>query len=49
METEKFEQLVAKAIEGLPKEIQDSLENIDIIVADVPTAAQRRYEKTGRG
>jgi predicted Zn-dependent protease with MMP-like domain len=49
MDTEKFEQLVAQAIEGLPKEIQDSLENIDIIVADEPTPTQRRREKPGRG
>lgn len=49
METEKFEQLVAQAIESLPKQIQDSLENVDIIVADEPTPDQRRHEKTGRG
>ena len=49
METEKFEQLVAQAIESLPKQIQDSLENVDIIVADEPTPAQRRHEETGRG
>jgi predicted Zn-dependent protease with MMP-like domain len=49
MDTEKFEQLVAEAIENLPKQIQDSLENIDIIVADEPTPAQQRREVLGRG
>ena len=49
METERFEQLVAKAIESLPEEIIERLENIDIVVADKPTPEQRRYEDIGRG
>jgi len=49
METEKFEQLVAQAIESLPEEIQERLENIDIIVADEPTPAQLHHEELGRG
>jgi predicted Zn-dependent protease with MMP-like domain len=48
METERFEQLVAQAVENLPEEIKDSLENIDIIVADEPTPEQLRREKLGR-
>ncbi len=49
METERFEQLVAKAIESMPEEIIERLENIDIVVADKPTPEQRRYEDIGRG
>lgn len=49
METERFEQLVAKAIESLPEEILERLENIDIVVANKPTPEQRRYEDIGRG
>ncbi len=48
MDTEKFEQLVATAIESLPRELIERLENIDIIVADEPTPAQLRREGLGR-
>ena len=40
MESERFEQLVAAAIESLPGEFQERLENIDIVVADEPTRDQ---------
>jgi predicted Zn-dependent protease with MMP-like domain len=43
METPQFEQLVAKAIENLPEEIRESLENIDIVVADEPTPDQLHH------
>jgi len=43
METQQFEQLVAKSIESLPVEFCERLENIDIVVADEPTRAQLRY------
>ena len=43
METQQFEQLVARAIESLPVEFCERLENIDIVVADEPTRAQLRY------
>ena len=40
METEKFERLVIKAIESLPEEFRERLDNIDIVVADEPTLHQ---------
>lgn len=40
MNNEKFESLVYKAVESLPEEFRDRLENIDIIVADRPTRQQ---------
>jgi predicted Zn-dependent protease with MMP-like domain len=40
MDSEKFESLVARAVEGLPEEFRDRLENVDIIVADRPTSEQ---------
>lgn len=43
METKQFEQLVAKAIESLPEEFRERLENIDVIVADEPTRDQLSY------
>ncbi len=44
METQQFEQLVARAIENLPEEIGESLENIDVVVADEPTPEQLRHQ-----
>ena len=40
MDRERFEQLVARAVEALPEEFQDRLENIDVVVADWPTKDQ---------
>lgn len=40
MEREQFEQLVAEAIESLPPEFLESLENIDVVVQDWPTRDQ---------
>jgi predicted Zn-dependent protease with MMP-like domain len=47
MDTARFEQLVARAIEELPEEFRESLENIDIVVADEPSRAQRRANRLG--
>lgn len=49
MDTEKFEWLVAKAIESLPEEFRERLENIDVVVADEPTPAQLRVLEGKRG
>ena len=40
MERERFKQLVAEAIESLPQEFLEKLENIDVVVQDWPTAEQ---------
>ena len=40
MQRESFEALVAKAIYSLPKEFRDRLENIDVVVEDLPTSQQ---------
>lgn len=40
MDREKFEWLVAKAVDSLPDEFRDRLENIDVVVADQPTPHQ---------
>jgi predicted Zn-dependent protease with MMP-like domain len=47
MDSQQFEQLVARAIEDLPDEIRERLENIDIVVADVPTRDQLRGNRRG--
>jgi predicted Zn-dependent protease with MMP-like domain len=50
MERQKFEELVIKAIEQLPLEFQDKLENVDVVVEDWPSKAQlRRMRLRDRG
>ena len=40
MERKRFEELVIEALLQLPREFQDELENIDIVIADRPTPDQ---------
>jgi predicted Zn-dependent protease with MMP-like domain len=47
MNRDRFEQLVAQAVEDLPEEFQERLENIDIVVEDYPTSDQLRSSGTG--
>jgi len=42
MERQKFEALVIRAIEELPAEFQDKLENIDVLAEDWPSPEQLR-------
>lgn len=39
MDLQSFEQIVAEAIDALPAEFQEQLENIDIIIEDWPAPA----------
>jgi len=45
MQREKFEALVARAIDSLPPEFQRKLENVDVVVEDWPTRRQLRQAK----
>jgi predicted Zn-dependent protease with MMP-like domain len=45
MEREKFEGLVARAIDNLPLEFQRKLENVDVVVEEWPTPGQLRQAK----
>ena len=47
MDREKFERLVAKAVEDLPEEFLTRLRNIDVVVEDYPTPDQLRRAKLG--
>ena len=47
MDRERFEWLVAKAVDSLPDEFRTKLENIDVVVEDWPT--QDQLDKTGLG
>lgn len=40
MDRERFEWLVAKAVDSLPDEFRTRLENIDVVVADQPSTSQ---------
>jgi predicted Zn-dependent protease with MMP-like domain len=40
LETEKFEELVTKALTELPEEFRNMLDNVDVTVQDYPTRAQ---------
>lgn len=40
MDSQKFEQLVIRAIESIPDEFHERLDNIDIIIADKPSPEQ---------
>ncbi|MFC2041549.1 metallopeptidase family protein [Chloroflexota bacterium] len=41
MNRERFERLVAKAIEDLPEEFLTRMENVDVVVGDYPTRSQQ--------
>ena len=45
MQREKFEALVARAIDNLPPEFQCKLENVDIVVENWPAPGQLRQSK----
>ena len=40
MERERFQELVAEAVDGLPSELRESIHNVAILVADWPTQEQ---------
>ncbi len=40
MQKERFEALVARALDELPLEFQSRLENVDVVVEDQPTSRQ---------
>jgi predicted Zn-dependent protease with MMP-like domain len=42
MDRESFERLVAQAVDDLPEEFRERLENVDIVVEDYPAPAQMR-------
>jgi predicted Zn-dependent protease with MMP-like domain len=49
LERERFERLVARAVDSLPEEFRTRLENIDVVVADRPMRRQLGTERQRRG
>jgi len=50
MNDDDFEKIIKKAIEGIPAEFKDKMENVSIVFADHPTAEQlRSVYSTGQG
>ena len=42
MDNRRFEDLVARAVDSLPEELQERMDNVDIVIEDRPTARQDR-------
>ena len=49
MNRERFEQMVVRAIDSLPDEFLSKLENIDVVVEDLPTRGQLARTGLKRG
>jgi predicted Zn-dependent protease with MMP-like domain len=47
MTRERFEELVAKAVDDLPEEFRAGLENVDVVAQDYPD--RRQLSRIGRG
>jgi predicted Zn-dependent protease with MMP-like domain len=45
MDSQRFEELVGEAIDKLPEDFRERLENVDIVVADLPTREQLKGSK----
>src|SRR5262245_203127 len=49
MDRERFEQLVAEAVESLPPEFREKLDNVAVVVEDLPSPLDaRRHGRAGR-
>ena len=49
MDKERFESLVAKAVDALPEQFRDRMENIDVVVEDLPSRDQMDKSNLGKG
>jgi predicted Zn-dependent protease with MMP-like domain len=49
MEKERFIQLVLKAVESLPEEFQELMDNVDVVVEDFPTREQLGRKNIHKG
>ena len=49
MDRERFEKLVAQAVESLPEEFREKLQNIDVVIEALPSRAQLRQARISGG
>jgi predicted Zn-dependent protease with MMP-like domain len=49
LDSTRFENLVDQAIESLPEEFQERMDNVDIIIADYPTRTQQKRSDRAKG
>ena len=49
MDRERFQELVVRAVAELPEEFLSQLQNLDVVVEDLPTISQRRRAGLGSG
>jgi len=49
MDKDKFEKLVQKGIEAIPKRFLEKLDNVDVVIEDEPTEAQIKKLKLRQG
>jgi predicted Zn-dependent protease with MMP-like domain len=49
MDIYRFEELVSRAVSGLPDEFADRLENVDVVVQEQPNGSQLRHGRMRRG
>jgi predicted Zn-dependent protease with MMP-like domain len=49
MDSQRFEELVARAVDSLPDEFRERMENIDVVVADRPSLQQLSRLRRSRG
>ena len=49
MERERFEELLFKAVDSLPVEFREKLENVDIVVEDLPGSRQTKKLRLRQG
>ncbi len=49
MERERFDELLLKAVNGLPQEFREKLDNVDITVEDLPSARQAKKLRLRQG
>jgi predicted Zn-dependent protease with MMP-like domain len=49
IDREQFEELVIQALDSLPSWVKAALDNVEVTIAEVPSAAQRRRMRLGSG
>jgi predicted Zn-dependent protease with MMP-like domain len=49
MDRKRFEELVIKAIDGLPEEFREQMDNVDVVIEDLPSGRQAKRMRLRNG